>query len=72
MSLDIECDRETDGRWIAAAPALPGITDYGRSRQEAMDKLHAMFWQVVRDRREQQNPIPDIADMFVDEQVMRP
>ena len=32
FDLKVEFDRETDGRWIADIPALPGVMVYGRTR----------------------------------------
>ncbi len=34
FSLAIEYDRETDGRWLADIPALPGVTVYGRTKRQ--------------------------------------
>ena len=34
--LQIELDREEDGRWIAEIPALPGVLAYGASREETV------------------------------------
>jgi predicted RNase H-like HicB family nuclease len=36
--LKIEFDRETDGRWIAEVPALPGVMAYGAAQDEARSK----------------------------------
>ena len=32
--MNIEIDREVDGRWIAEIPDLPGVLSYGKSREE--------------------------------------
>jgi predicted RNase H-like HicB family nuclease len=32
----IEIERETDGRWIAAIPVLPGVLAYGGTREQAV------------------------------------
>ena len=36
FDLKVEFDRETDGRWIADIPALPGVMVYGRTRKQAL------------------------------------
>lgn len=41
-SLRIEYAREEDGRWIAAANDLPGAMVYGRSREEAHEKVEKL------------------------------
>jgi hypothetical protein len=42
----IEYDREDDGRWIAEIPNMPGVMVYGRSQQEAMDRVLALASEV--------------------------
>lgn len=39
--LAIESGRETDGRWIAEVPALPGVIVYGGSEADARTKALA-------------------------------
>lgn len=31
--MNIEIEREEDGRWIAEIPDLPGVMTYGQSRE---------------------------------------
>ena len=38
MRYRVELDRETDGRYIAEVPDLPGVIVYGATREQA---LHA-------------------------------
>jgi predicted RNase H-like HicB family nuclease len=45
--MNIEIERETDGRWIAEIPALPGALAYGVSRDEAVDKVKALALQAL-------------------------
>ncbi len=33
--LTVELELETDGRWIAEVPELPGVMDYGVTREDA-------------------------------------
>jgi len=35
----IELEQETDGRWIAELPAIPGMNAYGRTPSEAVHNL---------------------------------
>jgi predicted RNase H-like HicB family nuclease len=32
---EVEIEREVDGRWIADIPAMPGVTAYGKTEDEA-------------------------------------
>ncbi len=66
MSLDIEIDREDDGRWIADIPEMPGVTVYGRSRDEATAKVRALALRVIADRIEHGEAVPDLAGFFVE------
>lgn len=38
----IETDRETDGRWIAEMPNLPGVMAYGKTNNEAVARVQAL------------------------------
>ncbi len=52
MILNIEIEREEDGRWIAKVAELPGVMAYGASPGEAKAKVHALALRVVADRIE--------------------
>jgi predicted RNase H-like HicB family nuclease len=60
MSLTIEIDRETDGRWIAEVPELPGCMAYGAERGDAIEKVKALARDVIAQRREHGEPAPDL------------
>ena len=45
--MNIEIERETDGRWIAEVPDLPGVMSYGKSREEAIAKVEALALRVL-------------------------
>ncbi len=51
MSFTVEVDRETDGRWIAEIPDLPGVMVYGSTREEALSRVKALALSVIADRR---------------------
>lgn len=48
--LTIEFDRETDGRWIADIPELPGVLVYAATQQEARAKVEALALHVLADQ----------------------
>ena len=50
--MDIDIEREEDGRWIAEIPDLPGVMSYGQSREEAISKVQALALRVLADRLE--------------------
>lgn len=52
MTLTVEIDRETDGRWIAEVLELPGVLAYGDSREHAIKSAKALALHVLADRIE--------------------
>lgn len=52
MKLSIECERETDSRWLAEVPELPGVLVYGSSADEAMAKAEVLALRVLAERIE--------------------
>lgn len=52
MRLVIKFHRETDGRWIADVPELPGVTAYGDTREQAIARVQALALRVFADQIE--------------------
>jgi hypothetical protein len=42
VRFNFEIERETDGRWIAEIPEVPGAMAYGSSAEEAKAKAYAL------------------------------
>jgi predicted RNase H-like HicB family nuclease len=59
----IETERETDGRWIAEIPQVPGALAYGKTKEEAINKGYAIALRSVADDVEhsQQGPTSSIS-----------
>lgn len=55
MNRSIECERETDGRWIAEITQIPGAMAYGATREEAMARAEMVALRAIADRIEQEN-----------------
>lgn len=62
--MNIEIEREEDGRWIADVPDLPGVMAYGQSKGEAVSKVKALALRVLADRLEHGEEIPELRDVF--------
>lgn len=62
--LQLQTDREKDGRWIAEVVELPGVLAYGASRDEAIERAKALSLQVMADRLEHGESIPEMGDVF--------
>ena len=52
MKLRILFDRETDGRWIAEVPEIPGVLAYGKTRAAALVAVEALALRAIADRIE--------------------
>jgi predicted RNase H-like HicB family nuclease len=63
MRFTLEIDRETDGRWIAEVPNLPGVLVYCPTRDEAMAHAKALALRVVANRVENGEALPDLSNI---------
>lgn len=64
MPLTIEVEQEEDGRWLAEVTELPGVLTYGRTRQEAIDRVQSLSLRVLADRLDHGEPVPSMAGVF--------
>jgi len=62
--MKIEIEQETDGRWIAEAPELPGVMAYGSTREEAIRRAEALALRVIADRLEHGEEVPEMKEVF--------
>ena len=62
--MNIEIEREEDGRWIAELPDLPGVMAYGQSKKEAVSKVKALALRAMADRLEHGEEIPELHGLF--------
>ena len=60
MRFSIQLARETDGRWIAEVPELPGALVYGTTTEDAVAKVKALALRVVADRLDHGEAAPDL------------
>jgi predicted RNase H-like HicB family nuclease len=58
MHLAMRFEQETDGRWIAEIPALPGALVYGTTKKEARNRVVALALRILADRIEHGEEIP--------------
>jgi predicted RNase H-like HicB family nuclease len=52
VTFAIELEPESDGRWIAEVPELPGVLCYGADRDEAIARVQALALRVLAERLE--------------------
>ena len=62
--MNIEIEREDDGRWIAEVPDLPGVMVYGGTREKALAKVEALALRVIADRIDHGEEIPELDELF--------
>lgn len=62
--MKIEIERETDGRWIAEIPELPGVMVYGDKRNEAISKVKVLALRILADKLEHGEDIPELKEVF--------
>ncbi len=59
MQFNIETERETDGRWIAEIPEIPGAMAYGTTEDQAKAKAYALALRSIADDVEKSKHVPD-------------
>jgi predicted RNase H-like HicB family nuclease len=58
LRFNIETERETDGRWIAEIPELPGALAYGKTEEEAKANAYALALRSIADDVEKSRDVP--------------
>jgi predicted RNase H-like HicB family nuclease len=58
MEHTLRLEQETDGRWLAEAPELPGVLAYGATAEEAAVRAQTLALGVLADRLEHGEPKP--------------
>jgi predicted RNase H-like HicB family nuclease len=58
VNLNIETEREADGRWLAEVPQLPGVLAYGATRDEAVARVQVLALRVLAERLEHSESQP--------------
>ncbi len=53
QSFSIEYEQESDGRWLAEVPDLPGVMAYGITKEDAEVEVTALALRVIADRTQQ-------------------
>ena len=49
MRFTVETELESDGRWIAEIPQVPGALAYGKTKEEATNKAYAIALRSIAD-----------------------
>ena len=72
MNFSIEYEQETDGRWLAEVPPLPGVLCYGRTADDAASKVEVLALRTMAERPEQGESRPDVVFAFHDREEIGP
>jgi len=63
MTLTIEVEEETDGRWLAEVATLPGVLTYGVTKTDAVAKVQALALRVLAERLEHGEAVPELLNV---------
>jgi predicted RNase H-like HicB family nuclease len=63
-NMKVEIEQESDGRWIAEVPSLPGAMAYGSTRAQAVAKAEALVLRIMADKLEHGEAVPQISEVF--------
>jgi predicted RNase H-like HicB family nuclease len=58
QSFQIEYEQETDGRWLAEVPSLPGVMAYGATKRDAEVEVTALALRIIADRTQEARKPP--------------
>ena len=64
MKYVIKYEQETDGRWIAEVPTLPGVLAYGSTKQDAFRRVSAVALRTLADKVERGNTPASVSKLF--------
>lgn len=64
--LKVEIEQESDGRWLAEVPVVPGAMAYGTTREDAAARATALALRALAERIEHGEPVPEISGLFVE------
>jgi predicted RNase H-like HicB family nuclease len=59
LQFNIETERETDDRWIAEIPEIPGALAYGKTEKQAKAKAYALALRAIADDVEKSKKVPE-------------
>jgi len=59
LLFNFETEQETDGRWIAEIPEVPGALAYGETVEEAKAKAYALALYSIADDVDKSRDIPE-------------
>ena len=62
--MQVEIEKEEDGRWMAEVPALRGAMAYGASKEEAIAKVEALVLRAIADKLEHGEDAPEVSHVF--------
>jgi predicted RNase H-like HicB family nuclease len=57
--LQVEIEREEDGRYLASVPQLPGVMAYGDTQESALRKAKSIALQALADMMESGEELPE-------------
>ena len=65
MNVQVECEQEEDGRWVAEVPQLPGVLAYGATANEALSKAEVLALRVLAEQLEHNEAKPQALSISI-------
>ena len=62
--MTIEVELESDGRFIAEVPEIPGAMAYGVTQEQAIARVEALVLRILADRLDHGDPSPQVSEVF--------
>jgi predicted RNase H-like HicB family nuclease len=62
--MQVEVEREQDGRWIAEVLVMRGAMAYGATKEEAIAKVEALVLRAIADKLEHGEEAPEVSHVF--------
>lgn len=63
MNINVETEREEDGRWIAEAIDLPGVLVYSATEEGAVLRAQALALRVIADKLDNGEYVPGLTQI---------
>ena len=60
ITLNVELEREDDGRWLAEVVELSGVLAYGETQEAALSRVQALALRVIAERLEHGEAGPEL------------
>jgi predicted RNase H-like HicB family nuclease len=61
--MDVEIEKEDDGRYVAEVPTIPGAMAYGETKDKAVARVEALVLRILADRLDHGESSPEVSEV---------